>query len=434
MQKNINTSWLAFAPEATPLEVPVSWTGAGTYWIEHLAVDVANIREARIQDMTLVRRATAVKGAHMTISGSRNCQFTATFKLHGSAATTPIGSQIAQMYLGRIYEHYMGGQHRSTSHAIVGGTAAIPILDSVAGLVPGAYLSFEDKTDAPRTEIGRLHPRCILSIDAVTKAVTLDVALPFTPAAEGDVAHGVIASHPAEDILTDAFTTNTTWSWFVKRSRTGGDLLWAVEGCVISALKIDGLSKGGLPSLAATIEGCNFDHSIDDGLTSPQPTEFHGAAQISGGKDFVVLIGEYGDNTLERYDAATLSVDLPIARQRINGQASTIPRAEGTIGYGFTMNDALMTITIAPYHRKWYTGMMTGKTYWVYAYEPGDGSGPGKGHGVHFRKAQLMEQPTRTDADTVHAITLKFAALEPDNADVGSNEDLEKALVSTLLY
>lgn len=429
--KNLFENWLAVVPEASPLVGPVSWTGLGVMWLEHLSADVSGLKETRIADMTLARRATNVKG-HMTIAGPRNCQMTVGLKLHGSPPPL-LDAQIAQSYLGFIFAHCLGASFRSTSHACdVGGTAAAPILASVAGLIPGCYLAFENKTNPVSSEVGRLHPRCILSIDVGTKEVTLDRPLPFTPGAL-DIAHAVEQAFPSGDILTDAFQSNTTAQWFVKKARTGTDLLWTCDGSV-ATMKIDGLSKGGLPSVMLTIDGANFKTSDEDGLTSPSPTTFLGSAQLAVGLDNVLLIDEYGEDTLTRYDCSSIAFEPGIARTRINGNATTVPRADGTIGYGFVMNDTTLSVTIAPYSRSWYTALKLGKTYNVSYYQPGDGTGPGKGYAICCRRMQLAEMPTRADVDNVHGVALKFLAMEPDDADVAANEDCERAIMSILTF
>lgn len=427
--KSIHENWLGFFAETTPCVAPASWSNDAT-WVEHISCDTSGLRQTLITDPTLEGRAFAV-GTRKARKGLRNCSMSVGLKLHGTGATTADATQVAQMYLGTILEHCMGGVHRGTRHAVVDGDAVEVELAAVTGIIPGCVVAFEDTTEANEANEGKLHPRTVLAVDAGTKVVTLDVALPFTPAA-GDIAHPTITPYLVSSTLVDAFAGPTTWQWFVRKAKTGTDLLWTVEGSVAS-MKVDGLGRGALPSLTLDVMGCTFRHGAGDGLANPSPTTFQGQAQLSMGLDVVCIIGEYDDDTLVTHDATNISFDSGFTRTRVETATEKIDRTNGTATYSFAPGDTKFSVTITPYASSFYDGLEEGKEYTIKLYQPGDGSGAGKGWALCIDRAQLLET-ARADLNENHAVNLVFKAMEPANRTGGSNEDLEKTRFTLALF
>ena len=427
-QKTIHENTLAFYPETTPCVAPANWASDAT-WIEHISCDVSGIKSVQITDPTLEGRAFAV-GTRKARKGLRNCNLSVGVKLHGTGVTTADATQVAQTYLGSILGHCMGGVHRGTRHAVVDGVAVEVELAAVTGIIPGCVLAFEDTTSPTEANEGKLHPRTVLSITGST--VTLDVALPFTPAA-GDIAHPAITPYLVSSTLVDAFAGPTTWQWFVRTATTGTDLLWTVEGAVAS-LKVDGLGRGALPSLTLDIAGCNFRHGAGDGLSNPSPTTFQGQAQLSMGLDVLCLIGAYDDDTLVSHDATNISFEPGFSRVRVESATEKTDRTQGTATYSFAPGDTKFMVTLTPYASSFYDGLEEGKEYTIKLYQPGDGSGAGKGFALCIDRAQLIETPARADLNENHAVNLVFKAMEPANRVGGSNEDLEKTRFTLALF
>lgn len=430
-QKSIHENWLGFFPETTVCVPPASWANDGV-WIEHLSVDTAGIKQTFLNDMTLERRGMATNANRKKIKGIRNCTFSTSIKLHGTGVVTADGVQVAQTYLGQILAHCMGGVHRGTSHLVVSGDPTDVELADTTGIVPGCIIAFEDTTSPTEENEGKCHPRRVIAVDGGTDIVTLDCALPFVPAA-GDIAHPSITPYWVSDVLVDATATPSTWAWFIKKAKTGTDLLWSVDGSVAS-MKLDGLGRGGLPSIGLEVMAANFRTSANDGLTNPNPTVFQGHAQLSMGRDVVMVIGEYGDDTLVTHHMNNVTFEPGVSRVRVETTTEKIDRFEGTATYTYQPGETKLTVTLTPYDSAWYIGLKEGKEYYGYLYMPGDGTGAGKGWCLNLARMQLMETPSRVDLNENHAITLSFSALEADNCVGGSNEDIEKTRFSLSIF
>ena len=428
-QKTIHENWLGFYAETTPCVAPASWANDAT-WIEHLSVDTGGIKETLIADPVLARRAFNL-GTRKAIKGLRNCSFSLALPLTGTGVTTADGVQVAQTYLGTLLEHCMGGVHRGTAHEVTGGDSVEVELDAVTGIIPGCIIAFEDTTSPSEQNEGRLHPRRVLEITGMV--VTLDCALPFTPAA-GDLAHPAITPYLDSDVLVDAFATPTTLQWFIRKARSGTDLLWTVEASVAS-MKLDGLGRGALPQLSLDVMGANFRNGAVDGLTNPNPTVFQGRPALSMGLDVICSIGEYLDDTLVTHHANNVSFEPGFSRVRVETVTEKVARAGGTATYSFNPGaDTKFTVTLTPFDLTWYQGLEEGKEYRVSLYQPGDGSGAGKGWMLHMARCQLIETPARADLNENHAVTLVFKAMEAEDCVGGSNEDLERTRFTIALF
>lgn len=430
-QETIHENWLGFAPETTVCVAPADPATSFT-WIEHISADTSNIKQTFPPDPTLERRAMAVNANRKRIKGIRNCSASVALKLHGTGVTTADNTQVAQTYLGTILQHVMGGVHRGTRHAVVSGDTTDIELASVTGIIPGCVLAFEDTTDPTEEHEAKPIPRRVIAVDAGDKIVTLSEALPFTPAA-GDIAHPAITPYWVSSVLKDAVAGPSTLHWFIKKSKTGTDLLWTVEGSVAS-FKLDGLGRGALPSIGLEIMGANFRTSAEDGLVNPNPTTFQGHAQLSMGLDAQLLIGEYGDDTLVSHHCNTVTFEPGVSRVRVESNTEKIDRFEGTATYSFAPGETKFSCTLTPYDSAWYAGLKEGKEYRITLYQPGDGTGAGKGWCLHMGRAQLIETPSRTDLNENHAVSLSFAAMEPDDCVGGSNEDLEKTRFTLAIF
>ena len=421
--KSIHENWLGFYPETTVCTAPANWAASGT-WIEHLTCDTSGIKQTLVTDPVASRRAFNL-GTRKAIKSLRNCTMAVTLPLHGTGVTTADTVQVAQTYLGTLLAHCMGNVHRSTRHAVTGGDAVEVELAAVTGLIPGTFVAFELAADP-----GKLHPRRIIEIAG--SVVTLSEALPSVPEVD-DIAHPCIVPYLDASVLVDAFNGPSTLTWFVRKSKTGTDLLWETVGTVAS-MKLDGLGRGALPSLGLEIMACDFKTGAADGLSNPAPTSFVGNAQLAMGLDVQMNIGEYLDDTLVSHHMANVSFEPGFTRTRVETVTEKINRAEGTATYSFAPGDTKLSVTLTPYDNAWYAGLEEGKEYRLTLYQPGDGSGAGKGWCLHMARAQLISTPGRADANENHAVTLEFKAMEAEDCVGGSNEDLERTRFALALF
>lgn len=416
-QKSIHENFLGMFDETTVCQGPADWAADGT-WMHHISCDTSGIKQTLIKDPSLEGRLGAV-GTRPLRKGSRNTTVSASLPFTGTGVTTADATQVTQTHLGNLFEHCMGGSHRGSRHAVVAGTTTVIELAAVTNIIPGCLVAVQDTTSPTAANAGKLHVRRVTEVDAVTKEVTVHPPLGFTPAA-GDICHPLITGYLDWDVLTDAFGTNSTKSWFIRKARSGTDLLWELVGGVAS-MKLDGLSKGGLPSLSLDIMACDFKHGGTDGLTNPSPTVFKGQPQLAMGRNALCFIGAQSLNV------TNVSFEPGFTRVRQDSTTEPIDRSEGTATYSVQPGDTKVTLTVSGYEAAWYDALEAGTEQPVLLYMPGDGSGAGKTHALMLARAQLLETPARTDLNENHATTLSFLAMEPEDCVGGSNEMLERS-------
>lgn len=421
---SIHRNYLSFFREVTPCVAPADWNADGTA-IEFTSLDLSGVKQSILDNPTLERRGLSVN-KRKKIKGIRNCEFSVGLKLHGTGVVTADGDTVEETYLGTLLKHSMGGLHLGTSTNITGGTATVPILDDVAGIIPGQMLAFEDITSPTSKYAGKPIPRRVLSVDGDTGAVTLSEALPFTPA-NTDKVHGGETNYNHEGWLEDAVAAGGTMMWYAQKHYSATDLVWQIEGSVAS-FALTNLSRGQLPGIDFKCMGANFKHGADDGLVWKSLPSPQGQAQLSNGMDLLCSIGVYGNTARNDVDVNQASFDVGYQRVRVETTTENIDRFEGTASYSFQPGNTRFTITLIPYANSWYAGLADGQEYRITFFQPGDGSGAGKLWCLHIPRAQLVETPSRQDVNEINGIQLVFEAMEPDDADVDANEELEKSL------
>lgn len=424
-QASQHVNELAFYPETTVNTPPGDW-GADGVTIEHLSADPASIKQVWLDDPTLEARIMKV-GTRDKIAGIRNVDMTVGIKLHGVGEETAAGDQAPNTYLAKILKHTMGGVHRGTSRSVTGGTAVAVQVDNSTGIEVGSLVAFEDTTSPTAANTGRVHFRRVLSIAAGPPIVlTLSEALPFTPA-NGDAAHAAITGYLDEDVLEDAVASAGgphTFSWFVKKHKSGTDHLWELTGSVAS-MQVQGLSRGELPSMQLSIMAANFKHGGADGLTLPTFGAAEGHAQLSMGRNLLCSIQDYGTTTLNLQDVNQVSFEPGFARSKVETTTEKTHGFEGLASYSVTPGKTRFTCTLLPFGDDYYADLHAGQKFRINFYMPGDGSGAGKGFCIHIAKAQLVETPSRAVVGDVQGIQLVFEAQEPDDCTGGSNTNLK---------
>lgn len=434
---HISQQRIAYFREITVCTPPVDPAADATP-IEFVSCDTSGIKQDLLVDPTAESRAFAV-GTRQRIKSIRNCKAAVVLKLHGTGVVTAGASQVVQTYLGELLEHCMGGVHRGTSTTITGGTSVIPIVASVTGIIPGCMLGFQDITSPSIENVGKVWARRVLSVDGEALSVTLSEALPFTPAAT-DKVHACITPYLRASILVDAVAAaggpHTLCWYFLKGDATApADLIWRVDGSVAS-MKLDGLGRGAVPTLALDIMGANFAHGGGDGLTNYTfADEPQGHAQLSMGVDVTMSIQSYGTTAIREVDAPGVTFEPGFARVGINTTTEKTHRLEGLATWSFIPGSTKLTVTVVPYEDTWYDSLAAGQEFRITFSQPGMGSGAGAGWALHIPRAQLIETPGRADVDSaVHGVTLTFEAMEPADCTGGSNVDLEKSRFTLALF
>lgn len=428
-QVSIHRSQLAYYPETVVCEAPADWDASGTL-IEHISADPASIGQTFIPDPTLELRALSV-GSRYNVQGIRNTDMTVGVKLHGTGVVTDPGGQVEPTALGTLLEHCMGGIHRGTSHTVTGGSTTVVSLDSVTGVVKGCIIGFQDTTAPLAKNLGKVHPRRVIDIDdADPFTVTLSEALPFTPA-NGDLAHGAITAYANESVLEDSVAPAVkTFSWWHSKERVGGgaEMIWHLQGCVAS-FEVQGLDRGQLPSLNLKIMAANFKHGNTDGLTNVAWTQTpEGHAQLSMGRDVLFTLGTYANSALSEMDINKCAFAVGFERTRVETITEKTHDFEGLASYSFKPAPSKFSVTLLPYRDNEYTELAARTQKRVTLYQPGDGSGAGKGWCIHMACAQIAATPKRADVGDVNGQALELQAMEPDDVvDGGDTVDLEKA-------
>ena len=407
--KTIHSSRLAYKAEATQGTGPTTWDDEQQ--IDHIAVDVSKIAQSLIADPTLETTINASGGRTM-IKGLRSCEMPASLKLHGSGVTTAAASQIALTPLMTIGKHCWGGIHRSNSTTLTGGTATEPEFTAVTNIVVGCVVGFEDNT-SPGVNAGKVFLRRVVAIDALV--VTLDRALPFTPAAT-DKVHGVATIYFDEDYLTDSRANTGTFSWFVQLARSGAtDLCWELLGTA-AQLSFTGMTRNGLPGIDLNIMAANFNHG---GLTVPTWSgTSYGFAQLAIGRDTQFSLVEYsavGAVANVLMDCSSIAIEPGIPRVALDTVTEVEDNMEGRAGYSTepAPTTATVTIGIGEHSGKYETELQADTEY---ALSYSQVAAAGKVWGIFMPKVQIGANPSDAAINAIHGAQIKFQARVPDDA------------------
>lgn len=414
---------LLMYPEPTPCEAPASWSDDGIRH-EFIAVELSP-SEVQIVDPTAETDARAV-GKRARIKGARATQWSITYKWHGLGATTEIGNQAPETYLADLLKWTFGNIHRSNETTITGGTSAIPVLDSVTNVIPGCMIAFEDTTSPSEDDAGRLHFRRVLSVNAITKAVTLSEILPFT-VANGDAAHATVTAYTDATALKDAAAAaGRTRQFLYFNPDEDTDLMWRMEGTV-GTPSFANLGRGEVPSFSIACMSANFAHAGELSSVSPLPDAEGTSAQLSN-LDMLCSIGVFGNTAINLLDVNQCSIEPGIVRTDVPTTTSSIKRFQGLASYSANYPDTKFTTTLVPYDPAFYAALAAGTVYRVQYSQPGPGSGAGKSYCWHFPKMMLAATPKRSDVNDVNAVDLEFFAVMPANdCSGGSNKQLENS-------
>jgi len=398
---HLHRSWLAFAYESTQGVVITDWDGDG-FLVDHLEADPGAIAQSLIEDATLNFRAFTKR---RFIKGIRNND-NAKFKLnwHGSEAVTANAAAVAQTSLMKLTEHCWGGQVRTKSTTCTGGTALIPELTSVDTITPGTFIAFEDLGD-----LGRCHIRRVLVVTAL--AVTLDQALPFTPA-NGDKAHGCAITYIDEDVLGDSTIGNRTLAWRLERSGTEAVYEFVGTKAMLGIM----LPRNAPPSLELSVYAANFEHET---LTKETWTQTPaGQAPLAIGRDTKLFVQVYGTHTSTDLHCQQMAVEAGVPVVPIDTITEVDDRMEGRAGYSIQPADTTLTPVIVPFDDDWEVALQADTSYKVRYSQIAQA---GKCWAVHCSRAEIGETPKFTPVNSVQGVSVKFRAHEDlENEDAAN--------------
>jgi len=405
MVEHLHKSWLAFYPETVAQgDGPPDWNTDG-FLIDHLEADPSSITQTWLEDMTLNQRAMTER---LPIPGLKNSEgIKIGLNWHGAEVVTPDTQQVAQTALAKILKHCMGGQTRTYSTTTTGGTAAIPELAAMTGVDEGVFLGFEDQDDP-----GRVHIRRIVSVTG--SAVTLDQALPFSPA-EDDPVHGCIITWIDEEALEDFEVSRNTFSWRIEK---GVEAVWDLHGCAATmALQFP---RNAPPRLDLTVMATTWRH---EGLAKETWSQTPaGKAPLAIGPGTQVFLQTYGTYTDQTYclNSFTFESGISILPQ------DNVVTAEGSNMEGrctYTVGRAMTTATLQfpPYDQDWETALQAG-TMKVLRYS--QVAQAGKAWAVHLSRTSLLETPKWQPVSNVQGVNLKYKAYEDEENSNASNAKL----------
>lgn len=406
--KHPHKHWLAYAVEPTQGALIGDWDGDGQL-VDHLEADPAAAAQSLIEDMTLNHRAYTERAM---IKGIRNNDsLKIKMNWHGTGAVTANTAQVAQTPLMEILAHCWGGQIRTKSTTCTGGSATVPELASMDTIDEGVFIGFEDQGDP-----GRVHIRRVLSVAG--SAVTLDQALPFTPA-NGDPAHGTCATYIDEDVLEDSSAGNRTFAWRLEKG--ADEACWEFIGTKAN-LAIS-CPRNAPPSIELSILAANFRHEILTQETWTQTAS--GQAPLAIGRDTKFFLQTYGTNTSTDLHTSTITVETGVQSVPIDTVTEVDSRMEGRAGYTVGQAKTFITAVLVPQLND-YEVALQANTFYKCRYA--QVAQAGKAWAIHCSRVEICETPKWQSA-TAQAVSVKFKAHEDLPNSSASNAKLWRSKI-----
>ena len=425
------TGYLAVYPETTAGTGPASWD-ADAFLVDHTSADVSGLTQTVSPDENVEGRIFASGDRRMLLGLKSGGSLSTTHYLTGHGQTVAAGSAATSTHLAKLIKLALCGERISESVNVTGGTATQPTVDSVAGLQEGDFLAFQDLTSPTAIDTGICYVRRILDINTLT--LTLDQALPFTPA-NGDIGRSTIALFLDTAKLQDSTSAaGTTASVKVELGEPtpAADKVWEIYGAC-PTLSIQDLNRDAPATIKLDwMPGTWKTHddvtrtawsTAKAGLTSVQP-----ALQGIGTSVFVQT---YGTATSVCKPVNTFEVDLGVPRARIETVTTCTANLEGIAGYSVDARASTsISMSIARLGDDW-EGVLQAGTRQVVRYAVS--RGPGYGWALHFSRCQLSATPTDKAIGSQAGNSVKWRAGEDlDNAGA-TTEDLWKSKAIVVL-
>lgn len=422
------SSRVAFFPEVTHGLATTDWANDGKLMDHTVAtVEVVDgVSQTLVKNQVLDIRPFNT-GTETYLKGIRNCSAKWGGYLHGSGVVTASGSQIALTDFMTLLAHCLGGIHRSNSTTCTGGSATAPELTAVTNIIPGCYIGFEDITSPIAKNTGVVHVRRVVSIAALV--VTLDEALPFTPA-NTDKVHGMATIYPSEARF-DMSDPVQTFSLFMQGHLTDTSKLWELTGCAgslgLSFPRNDG-PQWEINWLAADWKQGN----AEGGLTAPSWAGTpYGFAPLVVGRKTALSLGTYGTTTLSPKHLHSFELEVGYQATRDESITEYDDRVGGMARYTIDLgSEPNCTIVTSSHSDQWEEDLQDDLEVRIrYAMV----AEAGKVWAVAMPRAQHMANPKAVDQTGLYGNSLKFVSRPPTDTSGGSNADLEQARIAIVI-
>jgi len=341
---SLHPSIAAFFQEATQGTPPVdgaAWVTNGRP-IRHIAeaTDPSGLKQQTAEDM---RSQSTIFGLNRKVRGLRGVTQPLALYTTGSGATTADGQQIALTDLMRVLQHALGGLHRSRTTSLAGGghTTTVINVNDATDIAVGCFIAVSDTSASGLPVV-----REVTNVAAL--AITLDEALPFTPA-NGDVVHAMATAFIDEAVLINSNGSGGpfTFSWHIQKGSPAALENFLLRGC---KLQLDNLSlgRGDLPRLNATIHAATFLGPNDAPSPDWSSSTITGNAPVSIGPNTDVHLGTVGSTTAATIHVGSCEIDFGvpvIATETVTEMADNM---EGVHSYATAPGDTMVKLGIVP--------------------------------------------------------------------------------------
>ena len=418
------TGNLAIFAETTAGQGPTDWD-ADAMLVDHTAADVSGLTQTVAPDENIEDRIFASGDRTMLLGLKSGGSLSTSHYLTGHGQTVTSGNVATSTHLAALIKASVCGERISTTATITGGSATQPQVASVTGLEEGDFLAFQDTTSPSAANSGICFVRRITDISTLT--LTLDQALPFTPA-NGDLARSCIALYLDTAKLQDSTSASgTTTSVKVELGESGAtDKVWEIYGAC-PTLSIENLNRDApatikldwMPGTWRTYDDVTRTSwsTAKAALTSVQP-----AMQGIG---TTVFVQTYGTTTSVCKPVNTIEVEFGVPRARMETVTTCTANLEGIAGY--TVDARAMTkikVGIGRVGDDW-EGVLQAGTRQVVRYAVS--RGPGYGWALHFSRCQLAATPTDKDIGSQAGYAVEWRAGEDLDNSGATTEDLWKS-------
>lgn len=400
-------SVLAFFEETTAGQPPADWSDSGVR-IDHTAVEFDGLFDQEIlvdprmegqeNDWADVGQRELIKGARGSGTGTFSMLLTGVEDLSPSDGAAP-----SETALSKLLKHCLGGQDIGTSHDVTGGTTTSLTMASTTGLELGAFVGVQDLTSPSSENSGRVFIRRITAL-VVDTSVTLDEALPFTPA-NGDLAVGCITHYVDPDVLEDSTGAAGRTLSLYHAGKTS-EQVHVAYACALT-MGLSDLSRNAVPQVAFTAQCGNWG-------TSPavsQDADTWAAAGIGAqiiGRYTRFWFEDYGTTTSTKKGIGSMEIGPLVERSKIEAITSGGENLESMVGYSSTAGtETTVTLNIAGYDDDWEADLQA-DTYKVarYAHE----SQPGKSWAIHFPRCQIRQTPKPSPVSDIQGTSVTLLA------------------------
>jgi hypothetical protein len=371
------------------------------------SLDVSGIEQQVVEDE---RSQLGVWNLESKVKGLRNTSFPMNMYFAGSGITTSAAAQMAVTAQGVLLGHCFGGSHRCNTTLLAGGghTTTVINVTSATNIVRGCLVKVLDDST------GEIAWAEVTDVD--TLAITLDEALPFTPA-DGDSILGTTTIFPDESVLMDSAVGPTTFSWLIQKGSQNDLKAWELNGAK-TELKSISLSRGALPLMSFETQAASFDPP----QTAPNPTwagaTIHGSAPVSIGPDTVWVYQTYGTTTRNAIHVSESSIEIGIPVIPDDTNTEVEDGMEGRRGYATGPADTMITLNVTPMASTPWTDFSADTYKRLRFYRRGS---EGQTVCIHFSRCELLP-PKQATASSVltHSLTLRAHQNTP-NADASAD-------------